>query len=96
MSKEIKIKNLTVKIGNTEVEVTVKEAKDLKKALDELFRSEIKTEYVPSPYPVYPHPWYERPYVTWLCDDSNTTYTLQQQGNVTLCADTTFTNDNKL
>ena len=55
--KEIKIKKLVIKIGQTEVNVTPEEAKELHKALDEMFGKEIVRE-------VYHDWWYRTPIYT--------------------------------
>jgi hypothetical protein len=49
-----KIKKIVLQIGEKEIELSLDEAKELKKILGDLFK-EKETVYVPSPYPVYPY-----------------------------------------
>ena len=54
MEKEIKIESLKINIGKKEIELSVEEAKKLKKALEDIFGKEIVHEHH--------HDWWYRPY----------------------------------
>lgn len=56
MEKEIKIDSLKISIGKKEVELSVEEAKKLKKALEDIFGKEVVHEHH--------HDWWYRPYIS--------------------------------
>lgn len=85
MSKEVSIKKLVLDLGGKEVTLTLKEAKALKDALDELFVSErIVERHNRWVYP-YVDPWpYRRPYVTWTANSSGVRCQMNSSGTLNL------------
>lgn len=74
---------IKIKIGKKGVECTIEEIKELKAALDEIFREpEKRTEYVPYPVPQPIAPRY--PY--WW-DTYGTARPMWESNNVTLCCE---------
>ena len=66
--KMLPIKSIEIDLGGKAIKLTLKQARTLFEALDEIFTPEekireiIKKEYIPSPYPVWPIPWQDEPY----------------------------------
>lgn len=59
----IKIKGLSLQVGNKEVNLTLKEAKQLYEELEKLFEVEVQKEYIPyNTRPYYTWPNYTQPY----------------------------------
>lgn len=60
---DTEITKIKLKIGEVEVELSVEDARDLKRALCDLFGEKQLAPIVPSPYPVpYPVPVWPRPW----------------------------------
>ena len=63
------IKSVKIAIGGAEHELTLDEARALKAALEELFPQPRAVDFVsiprPYPVPVWPEPYWRRPWVTW-------------------------------
>ena len=69
----IKLERIIIDVNGQEIRLTIKEARELKEALDELFEKEveIQKEYVPYyPYPYNPYPHYYPTYTTYTIDSS--------------------------
>lgn len=62
---KVKLKGIEVAMGDKSVNLTITEAQELRKQLNELFGEKITTINVPSPYPVYIErevwPWWKHP-----------------------------------
>ena len=62
MSKQVKISKLCLEIGGKKIELTMKQAKELKGVLNDTFgESEVVFRdrwHYPNTYPVYPNTWY--------------------------------------
>jgi len=74
--KDVEITKVVVKMGETEVGLSINQARELLEALSDLLGEEKgETVYIPQPYPVYP---YTRPhweYVQpWITYSDNTQY----------------------
>lgn len=67
-----KITKITLTIGKQEIELTPKEVKELKEALDEVYAEPITVE---RPYPIYRDRWWDYPlqprWTTTASGDSN-------------------------
>ena len=66
---------MVLKIGGRDLELTVDEARELRKALEQLFgdpavRVEKEYIYIPQPYYVPSHPWWKYGGPVWTCDNS--------------------------
>lgn len=61
MEKEIKLDTVNLIVGNKTIELTIEEAKKLKKVLEELFGKEIIKEVIHEHH----YDWWYRPY--YLC-----------------------------
>lgn len=76
MTKKVKVSKINIKVNkNTEIELSLEEAKELQKLLNDTFGTSERVITVPSapaiiPYPVFPRPWRRYWEVTW---DSNGT-----------------------
>lgn len=71
MSKRVKISKLCLQIDGKKIELTLKQAQELKDVLNDTFGEKV-TEYI---YPYRPYPYY--PYSTWTvssgtCDITST------------------------
>jgi len=88
MSEEVKVEKINIKVGDIEISLPLKEAKELQKLLNDLFGDK-ETIYVPVPYVIpsqpIPYPYYvpyphyvpyptypTNPYPVWVV---NTTWT---------------------
>jgi hypothetical protein len=75
----IQIKEIVIKIGDKDIELTPDEARELKTILDELFdkKGMVIPTFVPIPYPVYPivptYPWSQG---TWVVTGTGTATSL--------------------
>ena len=63
MSKQVKISKLCLEIGGKKIELTMKQAKELKDVLVDTFGGEDTIIYrdrwrYPNTYPIYPNTWY--------------------------------------
>ena len=66
MAKEdINISKVEVKIGDTKVELTLKQVIALRDVLNETFPKEVLKDWVPIPYPIYPIPYWQPWYITY-------------------------------
>ena len=72
----ITIENINIKIpGNKSISLTIEQAKDLQKLLNDTFG----TEAIPMQVPIYVEPWpwkYRWWEPVWTCDTNTVTYTL--------------------
>lgn len=85
MSKEVSVKKVVLDLGGKEVTLTLKEAKALRDALDELFETKRIIEH--RDHWVYPYhdPWpYHRPYVTWTGKSSGVQCKMSNSGTLNL------------
>lgn len=85
MTEEIRIESLKLKIGKAEFDVTIQEAKDLKKALDELLGRDVhvvKEHHHHS----YPTNWWNRPYLTYYSTSKGGEALSTSKGSVSLSA----------
>ena len=93
MSKEVKVSGVRIKVGDVDIEMSLKQAKELHEMLDDLFGKEVKivrdTQWIPYYPPIYPsRPWYGWE-ITW--DDTTTCGDLPNGGTV-VCYSASTTN----
>ncbi len=87
MEKEIEITKIIINIKDKELELSLKEAKELSKTLKELFPENKNYTYIPYtiPYIDYdpnPYRWY--PVITCGTDTSGNCLTLRHNPNITI------------
>jgi hypothetical protein len=72
--KEIAVTKIKIKIGDSEHELSVSQARALRDALQDLLGYQSPDRvYIPYPLPSRPyHPWWE-PYWTWTADQTTVT-----------------------
>ena len=77
MTKNVKVSNISIKIGKNKITLTLDEAKELKELLNETFGDK-ETVYIPQPYPIYERPWrweywdvYYTPLQHWTYDNTS-------------------------
>ena len=85
MSKEVKVSGVRIKVGDVDIEMSLKQAKELYEMLEDLFGKEVRyvrdIQYVP--YYPRPYPWRDWT-VTW--GNTSTSDGLQENTTITYCA----------
>jgi len=73
-NKEVKINTIELVIGNEKIKLSLDQAKELKKILDELFVRQTTKEYITVPYYPY-YIKYDYPHKYWeiMCEDTSAT-----------------------
>jgi len=74
MAKGIKIENIILKVGSTQIKMTVEEARELQDALNRTFKTSESTKVDPVIIPIPNYPRYDQWYPTWTSGNSSISF----------------------